>query len=409
MPASASGVSTTRCSPKSFCSPSVTRKTPPSLPTSSPMIITLGSDSSDLRRPALSALERVIELIGPPPSRRPLRRRRRILTGRPRTRRARRRGSRAGPRTRGRTGTAGPDRAAPGRRPAVAPPPGLELAREPVPGGVVGGGVGAHPVGERLDQHRALALAGGAQRVLGHGIAGQHVVAVDLDAGEAEAACPLVDRGPALALGRRRDRPLVVLAEEHDRRVEDRRPGERLAHVALAGGAVAEVDDGGLVLGRFALDAHRVPGGMQGLVADDDRVEVELMLLRVPAAVVDAAEELEQAERVEATAPGHAVLPVGRERHVPRGQRAAGPDLRGLLAEQGRPQAKLALALERDCLGVDSADKHHVAVHALDVYVAERVLGVIDPLALGGKKLDSLGGHLTLPSVWSAVGSPSPA
>jgi hypothetical protein len=34
---------------------------------------------------------------------------------------------------------------------------------------------------------------------------------------------------------------------------------------------------------------------------------------------------------------------------------------------------------------------------------------VIGPLALGGKKLDSLGGHLTLPSVWSAVGSPSPA
>jgi hypothetical protein len=34
---------------------------------------------------------------------------------------------------------------------------------------------------------------------------------------------------------------------------------------------------------------------------------------------------------------------------------------------------------------------------------------VIDSLALGGKELDGLGGHLTLPSVWSAVGSPSPA
>src|SRR3954453_16932832 len=59
MPASASGVSTTRSSPKSFCSPSVIRKTPPSLPMSSPISTTLESFSRARRRPRLSALPMV--------------------------------------------------------------------------------------------------------------------------------------------------------------------------------------------------------------------------------------------------------------------------------------------------------------------------------------------------------------
>src|ERR671921_562001 len=60
MPDSASGESMTRSSPKSFCSPSVMRKTPPSLPTSSPMSRTLGSSSIALRRPMLRPLASVI-------------------------------------------------------------------------------------------------------------------------------------------------------------------------------------------------------------------------------------------------------------------------------------------------------------------------------------------------------------
>src|SRR6478735_10581916 len=59
MPDSASGVSRTRCSPKSFCNPSVIRKTPPSLPMSSPRMTTLSSSSIALRRPMLSALPSV--------------------------------------------------------------------------------------------------------------------------------------------------------------------------------------------------------------------------------------------------------------------------------------------------------------------------------------------------------------
>ena len=55
MPLSASGESMTRSSPKSFCSPSVTRKTPPSLPMSSPISTTRSSSSSARRSPRLSA------------------------------------------------------------------------------------------------------------------------------------------------------------------------------------------------------------------------------------------------------------------------------------------------------------------------------------------------------------------
>ena len=45
-------------------------------------------------------------------------------------------------------------------------------------------------------------------------------------------------------------------------------------------------------------------------------------------------------------------------------QRAAGADLRGLLAEQRHPDAELALALQRVGLPVEPADQHHVAVEA---------------------------------------------
>ncbi len=56
---SASGVSMTRASPKSASSPSVIRKTPPSLPTSSPITTTFSSAAMAVRRPVLRALASV--------------------------------------------------------------------------------------------------------------------------------------------------------------------------------------------------------------------------------------------------------------------------------------------------------------------------------------------------------------
>src|SRR5919109_4604113 len=84
IPDSASGVSMTRCSPKSFSSPSVIRNTPPRVPTSSPSSTTRSSASMASRSAVLSALAIVIcaisgssrlrgelrlELLQPPPLR----------------------------------------------------------------------------------------------------------------------------------------------------------------------------------------------------------------------------------------------------------------------------------------------------------------------------------------------------
>ena len=108
---------------------------------------------------------------------------------------------------------------------------------------------------------------------------------------------------------------------------------------------VTEVRDHGGVALRVtgadhavALHAHGVAGGVQGLCADHDRVETEVVLAGVPAALVDAAEQAEQLERVDALAPGDTVLAVGREDVVLRPERAAGADLRGLLAKQRAPR-----------------------------------------------------------------------
>lgn len=56
----------TRWSPKSFCSPSVMRKTPPSAPMSFPNSTTLGSSSTALRSPRLMAAARVVVVFSAP-------------------------------------------------------------------------------------------------------------------------------------------------------------------------------------------------------------------------------------------------------------------------------------------------------------------------------------------------------
>src|SRR6266536_5483200 len=186
MPDSASGVSMTRCSPKSLSRPSVMRKTPPSVPTSSPRRTTLPSASMASRSAVLSALAMVIfaipsALIGDELALEPLQpfelpqqrdrwigvdvvhqvleRRRRHLFDRATD-----------------PGGGGVRLALGGAVQLVRPQPSLleegavaadGLARHPhvqVVGGpvarrVVGGGVGAEPVGHRLDQGRATAFA----------------------------------------------------------------------------------------------------------------------------------------------------------------------------------------------------------------------------------------------------------
>ena len=393
---------------------------------SSPASTTLGSASRARRSPAFSALARVSVVM-------PRSRRRRTSPDSRRTRPAARPGARSAwrtPRSKASTSRGGGSaRQAARRLPAtvaasasrrgeelvvgravpaqvgldpldrVLQPPVLQLVGQPVLGRVVGGGVGAHPVGVGLDQRRPVARPGPLQGGGGHRVHGEHVVAVHPYAGEAEAGRAPVQRDPRLPLDRLGDRPLVVLAEEHDRGVVGAGEDERLVHVALAGRPVAEVADHRGVPVRVAgadvavaLDPHGVPDGVQGLGADDDRVLVEAGLGRVPGAEVHPAVEGQQPQRVDPAAPGHAVLAVGGERVVLAEHGPAGADLRRLLTQAGRPDAELALPLQGDGLGVDPAGQHHVGEEALDqlVVAGERVLGVLQPLTLGGQQLDEL-------------------
>ena len=257
--------------------------------------------------------------------------------------------------------------------------------------------MGAHPVGVRLDERRPVARAGPVQRLRGHRVHGEHVVAVDPDAGQAEAGRAAVERCARLALDRLGDGPLVVLAEEDDRRVVRGREDQALVDVALAGGPVAEeAHDRGVALGvaaadePVALQAHAVAGRLQALRADDDRVEVDAVRGDVPGARVGAAEHRQQAEGVDPAADGDAVLAVGGEGVVLAPHRVHRTDLGALLAEQRGPQTQLALALQRDRLGVDAADADHVGVELPDqrVVTGEGVRRVLDPLAVRRQQLD---------------------
>src|SRR4051812_6756536 len=226
MPDSASGASMTRSSPKSFCRPSVTRKTPPSLPMSSPMMRTLGSASMAARRPVLMPLARLICAMSATTLRavagigerlhvlgelRPL-----LLDQRVRVdvhvlehvERLRVGHAQAAlPDVRRQLvalGVQGGEEVVVGHavrdevglEPAdrVALLPHLDLGRHPVAGGVVGRRMGAHAVGEGLDERRPAALPRVVERGLGDGVHREDVVAVDPDAREAEARGALVQR-----------------------------------------------------------------------------------------------------------------------------------------------------------------------------------------------------------------------
>src|SRR4051794_36950854 len=258
MPDSPSGVSMTRSSPKSFCRPSVMRKTPPSLPTSSPMIRTRSLSSIARRRPVLSALPmvRISPMLVPSLERRRVGHEPLALgvhlggsagvrvvedVQRLRVRQGQDAFAQVGRLPRRLLLDLVEEVGAGALRDEVRPDalervlrlPRLDLPGHAVAGRVVGGGVGAHPVRVRLDQGRSVAVAGVVHGGAGDRVAGEHVVAVDAQAGEAEAGGALVEGDAALPLGGLGDGVLFVLAKEHDGGVVHAGPDERLVDVAL--------------------------------------------------------------------------------------------------------------------------------------------------------------------------------
>src|SRR4051812_4266496 len=239
MPASASGVSKQRSAPKRSRRPAVARNTPPARPTSSPRTITSASRSSSTWNASLIASTIESSATEDPPQLREVRpeRRGRIDEGvLEQQRRIRRR---FGPPPRNplphQTGRPRPDLRR-GRLVEHAEPLQVALVTADalvllllldalevdVRLRVVSRGVRRGAIRHRLDEGRPAAGARALHRLARRLVHGEDVTAVDADAGHAVAGRLVGQRLRVRLRGEgRRDRPLVVVAEEDERRLRD--------------------------------------------------------------------------------------------------------------------------------------------------------------------------------------------
>jgi hypothetical protein len=114
------------------------------------------------------------------------------------------------------------------------------------------------------------------------------------------------------------------------------------------------------------------------LGGEDQGVEVEVGVLRVPAAVGYTAELAEQFSKVNVPGQRDAVFPVRRENVVLRLARPARSDLGCFLSCERNPQGQLPLPLEGGGLNIEPADCGHVRVQPAQALRRElvRVLAV---------------------------------
>jgi hypothetical protein len=232
-----------------------------------------------------------------------------------------------------------------------------------------------------LDQGGAIARTG----ALGSGAGGlvdrDDIIAVDDAAGEAIAGGAVGHvRDPHLEAHRHRDRVLVVLAEEDARQLVDAGPVAALVEVALAGRAVAEVDDRDGILpenpgGQRRADSVRDLGGDR--VGRGEHVELaravvagDLAPARVRVGGAAKREGHDVAGR-HAASDGHAQLAVGDSDVVVRAQRVGAAGLCGLLALARGHRRDPALALERPHALVEPAGQQQEFVECAEVVVRQ--------------------------------------
>ena len=103
----------------------------------------------------------------------------------------------------------------------------------------------AEPVGDRLDEARAFAVAGCGNGLLSRGTHRHRVTPIDLLASEPGGDGLLRQRFAAsLQSQRHRNSPLVVGGDEHDRQFVHTGKIHRFVNIAFRGGAVAEHTNG---------------------------------------------------------------------------------------------------------------------------------------------------------------------
>src|SRR4051795_3267413 len=356
--ASASGVSTQRFSPKRSRNPAVARKTPPARPTSSPITITVSSRASSTWKPSLIASTMKSSGI---PALAQVRRRKDIRVveyelG-----------------IRGRLclglGDAGAHRV---ERLVLDLLGGcvvehteaaeigvvatdalvalllLDAVEVDVGARVVGRGMRRGTVGDGLDARRPATGGRPPGRLASRLVHREHVAAVD-----AHARHPVADGlvgkslGARLRLERRRDRPLVVVAEENQRRLHDRREVGALVEGALARRAVAEVGDRD---GRVALQllAPGDAGGVRDVGRDRHADRGDAVVRRIPPPGGMTPPPVENGARRHPAQQPDRRLAIAGEDPVVTGERVHRADLHGLVIPEDRVRADPALAVVDD-------------------------------------------------------------
>src|SRR6478752_8560726 len=355
IPASASGVSTQRFSPKRSRSPAVARKTPPARPTSSPITITVSSRASSTWKPSLIASTMKSSGI---PALAQVRRREDIRVVEDELRIGVRLGLGLGDPLPHRfervvldlLGGGVVEHAEPAKIRVVAADALvalllLDAVEVDVRAWIVGSRVRRGAVRDGLDERRPASFARALGRFASRLEDREHVAAVDAHAGHPVPDGLVGERlGVRLRLERRRDRPLVVVAEEDQRRLHHSSEVGALVEGALARGAVAEVGDRD---GRVALQLL-APGQARCVrdVSRDRHADRGYAILRrVPPAGRVPPPPVEDGARRHAAQQPDRRLAVAREDPVLVGERVHRPGLHRLVVPEDRVRANPALAV----------------------------------------------------------------
>src|SRR5579884_4135510 len=355
IPASASGASTHRFSPKRSRSPAVARKTPPARPTSSPSTITVSSRASSTWSASFTASTRNFSAI---PALAEVRGRDDIgvVEDELRVRLGLGFGRRdplphrlegvvldlLGGRVVEHAELAEIAVVAADALVALLLLDALEVDIGPR---VVGRRVRSSPVRDRFDEGRSAAGAGSLDGLPRRLVHREHVAAVDAHAGHPVPDGLVGERLRArLRLDRGRDRPLVVVAEEDQRRLHDSREIRALVERTFARRAVAEVRDrdGGIALQLLATGK---PGSVGDLRPDRHADRGDPVLRRVPPAGRMAPPPVQHGARRHPSEQPDRRLPVAREDPVSVVERVHRAGLHRLVVPEDRVRADAALAV----------------------------------------------------------------
>src|SRR5215467_3970423 len=376
---SESGVSITRSEPKRCCSPTVARKTPPFTPTSSPSTTTLESSSMARASARLTASTNVTSGIRASGELRPLAgigaREFGVEMVEHRLRRTQRGRQIAFDRRLDLLLAFGREllllRLAPRvltdeigaqARDRLFLPARLNLLGRAVTRRIIGGRVVAETIGHGLDQARPGAGAGLRDRILRRGAHRDDVVAIHLLAGKARGDRLLRQRlRRRLQLQRHRDRPLIVVGDEHHGQLVHAGEVHRLPHVALRGSAVAEEAHRDA---RLLSELERVgdAGGVRRLGSDWDAIRKIVGGAGGQAAALIAAPEQQDLLHLRPAPQQRAVVAVGGKDNVLRTHGAGDADRNRLLAERNGVGPEPSCPLQRDGLEIKRSREHHAAI-----------------------------------------------